>query len=122
MTSQGHAITRFERALATGNLDVAIPAALELPRPILLCHAIRVLLLTRERAPERYPSSAARFAARLVAERRLSLADAQLAYAALQGLAGERPAAAGAALEALLEEHGEHATATYLGEWLRARE
>jgi hypothetical protein len=81
-----------------------------------------VLLLTLERAPERYASSAAKFAARLVVERHLSLVDAQLAYAALQGLAGERPAAAGAALEALLDEHGEHSSATYLGEWLRARE
>lgn len=122
MTSDGHAISRFERAVATGNLNLAIPAALELPRPILLGHAIRVLLLTLDRAPERYPASAARFAARLIADHRLSLADAQLAYAALQGMAGERPLAAAAALEALLEEHGEHAAGGRLGDWLRARE
>jgi hypothetical protein len=81
-----------------------------------------VLLLTRDRAPERYDESAARFAARLVSDHRLSLVEAQLAYAALGALANDRPLAAGVALEALLEDHHEHATAAHLGEWLRAHE
>lgn len=122
MTSQGHATTRFERALATGNPGIVVPAGLELPQPILLHDGLRVLLVLRDHAPEKYPIAAARWAASLARRRKLTLAQAQLAIAALQGLGSEHPVAGGQALEAFLEQHGEHQPAAHLGAWLRPRE
>jgi hypothetical protein len=60
MTSQGHPMARFERALATNNPGIIIPAAWKLPRPILLRDGLRVLLVIRDRQPERYPARRAR--------------------------------------------------------------
>ena len=122
VTSQGSAIIRFERAVRTGNPNLVIAAAHELPRPVLLRDALRVLLVLATADPDRYQPAAARFGARLVAERRLSVAEAQLAFAALQTLSGPDPLAGGEALCVLLEQHGERDGARYLEEWLRARE
>ena len=66
MTSQGSAITRFDRAVRTGNPNIVIAAAHEFPRPVLLRDALRVLLVLAAAAPDRYPPAAARFGARLV--------------------------------------------------------
>src|SRR5690242_19259430 len=88
MTSQGSALVRFERAVRTGNPNLVIAAAHELPRPVLLRDALRVLLVLAVADAERYPPAAARFGARLVAERTLSVGERQLAFAALQTLAG----------------------------------
>ena len=71
MTSQGSAITRFERAVNTGNPNIVLAAAHELPKPILLRDALRVVLVLATNAPDRFPTVAARFGARLVSERRL---------------------------------------------------
>lgn len=122
MTSQGHPLARFQRALENGNPDIVIPAALELPRPILLRDGLRVLLVLRDRAPDRYPLAAARWAASFITRRKLTLADAQLAVAALQALASDHPVAGGQALEALLERYGEQQAAGHLGDWLSRRE
>jgi hypothetical protein len=122
MTSQGSALMRFERAVRTGNPRIVIAAAHELPRPVLLRDALRVLLVLAVADPDRYPPAAGRFGARLVAERRLSVAEAQLAFAALQTLPGSDPLAGGEALSVLLEHHGESDGAQYLEEWLRARD
>jgi len=119
MTSQGSAITRFDRAIRTGNPNLVIAAAHELPQPVLLRDALRVVLAAA--APERYAPAAARFGARLVNERRLSVAEAELAFAALQTLAGPEPLAGGQALCVLLERNGERDAARYLEEWLKAR-
>lgn len=121
MTSQGSAIVRFDRAVRTGNPNLVIAAAHELPRPVLLRDALRVLLVLAAADPDRYPPAAARFGARLVVERKLSVAAAQLAFAALQTLAGSDPLAGGEALCVLLEQHGERDAARYLEEWLKAR-
>jgi len=121
MTSQGSAITRFDRAIRTGNPNLVIAAAHELPQPVLLRDALRVVLVLAAAAPERYAPAAARFGARLVNERRLSVAEAQLAFAALQTLAGPEPLAGGQALCVLLERNGERDAARYLEEWLKAR-
>jgi hypothetical protein len=75
-------IVRFQRALQTGNPAIVLAAAHELPKPVQLRDALAILLVRLDRDPERYPPAAARFAARLVSNRRLSLADAQLTYAA----------------------------------------
>ena len=68
---------RFERAVRTGNPNLVIAAAHELPRPVLLRDALRVLLVLATADPDRFPPAAARFGARLVNERRLSVAEAQ---------------------------------------------
>ena len=92
------------RAVRTGNPNIVIAAAQELPRPVLLRDALRVLLVLVVADPGRYPPAAARFGARLVAERRLSVADAQLVFAALQTLPGADPLAGGEALCVLLSD------------------
>ena len=122
MTSQGSAITRFDRAVQTGNPNIVIAAAHELPRPVLLRDALRVLLVLAAAAPDRYPPAAARFGARLVVERKLSVAEAQLAFAALQTLSDADPLAGGEALCVLVEQRGERDAARYLEEWLKARD
>lgn len=109
---------RFQRALQTGNPAIVLAAAHELPKPVQLRDALAILLVLLDRDPERYPPAAARFAARLASERRLSLADAQLAYAALQALASTGPLAGGEALAAILEQHDELDAASRLTAWL----
>src|SRR3977135_2930153 len=121
MTSQGSTMMRFERAIRTGNPNLVIAAAHELPRPVLLRDALRVLLVLAGADPARYQRAAARFGARLVAERRLSVAEAQLAFAALQTLPGPHPLRGGEALCALLEQYREPEGARFLEDWLRAR-
>ena len=69
----------------------------------------------------RYAPAAARFGARLVAERKLTVAEAQLVFAALQILPGCDPVAGGEALCIMLEQHGERDAARYLAQWLKAR-
>ncbi len=121
MTSQGSAIVRFQRALETGNPAIVLAAAHELPKPVQLRDALAILLVLLDRERERYPAAAARFAARLVSERRLSLTEAQLTYAALQALATAEPLPGGEALAAVLEQHGELHAANRLAEWLSSR-
>lgn len=121
MTSQGSAIVRFQRALQTGNPAIVLAAAHELPKPVQLRDALAILLVLLDREPERYPAAAARFAARLVSERRLSLTEAQLTYSALQVLTSSEPLAGGEALAAVLEHHGELQASNRLGEWMTSR-
>jgi len=114
MTSQGSAIVCFEPAVRTGNPNLVIAAAHELPRPVLLRDALRVPLVLVAADRDRFPPAAARSAARLVNERRLSVAEAQLVFAALQTLASSEPLAGGEALCVLLEHHGERDAAGYV--------
>src|SRR5450755_2149723 len=114
MTSQGSAIVCFEPAVRTGNPNLVIAAAHELPRPVLLRDALRVPLVLVAADRDRFLPAAARFAARLVNERRLSVAEAQLVFAALQTLASSEPLAGGEALCVLLEHHGERDAAGYV--------
>ena len=120
VTSQGSALARFERAVKIGNPNIVLAAAHELPKPMLLRDALRVVLVLAAAAPERFPAAAARFGARLVSERRLSVAEAQLAFAALQTLGGPDREPGGEALCVLLERHHETEAARYLEEWLQA--
>jgi hypothetical protein len=120
MTSHGSAIVCFERAVRTGNPNLVIAAAHELPRPVLLRDALRVPLVLAAADPDRFPPAAARFGARLVNERRLSVAEAQLVFVALQTLASSEPQAGGEAPCVLLEHHGERDAAGYVTERLRS--
>lgn len=92
----------------------------ELPKPVQLRDALRILLVLLDGEPERFPAAAARFGARLVSERRLSIIEGQLVFAALATLASPDPLPGGKALGALLEQHGEDDGARHLGIWLRA--
>jgi hypothetical protein len=118
----GSAMARFERAVRVGRPSIVLAAAHELPRPLQLQHAVRVVLVLATGEPERFPAAAARFGARLVSERRLDVAEAQLAFAALATLVRADPAPGAEALCALLERHGEREAAEYVAEWLRARD
>jgi len=67
MTAQGHPYARFRRALATGNARIAEAAARDVEH-IALRDALELCLLYRD-DPERYERAAARWIARLIAER-----------------------------------------------------
>ena len=67
MTAQGHAYTRFKRALRGGNANLALDAAAELQR-IDLADALSLLLLIREDRPALYDKAAARWFARYAAD------------------------------------------------------
>jgi len=70
-------------------------AAAELPGPVALDDALEVCLAFLELEPASFDHAAARWAGRLILERRLGIADAQLALAAIAALArGERRAGA----------------------------
>lgn len=79
--------------------------------------ALRVYLVLAVAGTGRYPPAAARFGARLVAQRKLSVNEAQLAFAALQTLSGSDPLAGGEALCVLLEQHGERDAARMRFSW-----
>ena len=49
MTSDGSALTRFERAVKIGNPNIVLAAAHELPKPMLLRDALRVVPRVRRR-------------------------------------------------------------------------
>ena len=109
---------RFERAVRVGNPNLVLAAAHELPKPVRLRDALRIVLVLATAAPDRFPAAAARFGARLVSERRLPLEEAQLVFAALGTLAGVERAAGGEALCTVLERRGETEAAHYLEQWL----
>ena len=120
VTSQGSAITRFDRAVRLGVPQLVLAAAHELPKPVLLRDALRVVLVLAAAGAEEFPLAAARFGARMVSERRMALVEAQLMLASLSALASGHRAAGGEALCVLLERHGEREAARYLEEWLAA--
>ena len=72
VTAQGSAITRFDRAVRLGVPQLVIAAAHELPKPVLLRDALRVVLVLAGAGAEEFPAAAARFGARMVSERRLA--------------------------------------------------
>ena len=113
VTSQGHAYSRFRRALLTKNLTLIDAAARELQHVALdepcaswssspstttnatsaqprasrrVDDALRILVVLAEHRDERYERAAARFAARVTSERRLSLAEARYVLALAEAL------------------------------------
>ena len=85
VTSQGHAHARFRRALLTKNVNLIDAAARELQH-VGLDDALRVLMVFAERRDGRYGRAAARFAARVMMERGLSLAEARYVLALVEAL------------------------------------
>ena len=97
MTSSGSPYARFQRALATGNLNVIRAAAAELPR-IGVAEAAAVLLVILRSEPSQYERAAVRWLGRLCLERSsVDLAGLSRVAAAL-GALPERPEAARPAL------------------------
>jgi hypothetical protein len=76
MTSQGSAYARFRRALLTQNLNLIDAAARDLPQ-VSLEDALRILVVMATKRDPRYERAAARWAARVAGERRLSLTDSR---------------------------------------------
>jgi hypothetical protein len=102
MTSDGHAITRLQRLLASGrgiSEQIRLLVA-ELPRRPDLELALAICLALLDREPAVYPRAAARWGSRFALERNLPLVDAQLALAALAVLPGD---SGRAGAEALIE-------------------
>src|SRR5947209_482885 len=86
VTSEGSAYSRFRRALATGNANLVIAAALELPQ-VALEDALRICLVFRDGDPERYERAAVRWLGRFALEAQGVTIDAlQAAASALDCL------------------------------------
>jgi hypothetical protein len=96
VTSQGHAYTRFKRSIAEPRSIAMIrAAAAELPGPVQLDDALEMCLAFLELEPQTFDRAGARWAARLVLERGLGIADGQLALSAIAALSrGEQRAGA----------------------------
>jgi hypothetical protein len=94
VTSQGSAGGRFARAVQQRNLWAAEVSLRELGHPPTLEYALAYLDLLAEQKPEKLERAAVRWHGRLETETTLlSLAESQLALAALASLcAGERDA------------------------------
>ena len=67
MTSQGHAVSRFAMAVKTGNPNIVVAAAAELPR-LSLADALLVLLVFARAGAPQTEAAAVRWAARYLTE------------------------------------------------------
>ena len=100
MSNAGSPYPRFQRALATGNLNLIRVAAAELPR-VDLGDALAVCMAIREAEPERFERAALRWLARYAVERAGSVADVRAAADAFAVMV-QRPEDALAALQRLV--------------------
>jgi hypothetical protein len=96
---------RFRRALDRGNVTEALSSAAELEH-VGLTEALKLCLLLRDKAPEKFPRAALRWHGRYSREVDVSLEEAQAVLAALVLLAGERKRNAAFALAELLSRRG----------------
>jgi hypothetical protein len=85
VANQGHPYARFRRALLAGNINLIDAAARELQH-VGLDDALRVLVVLAERRDARFERAPARFAGRVMMERRLSLAEARYVLALAEAL------------------------------------
>jgi hypothetical protein len=85
VTSQGHAHARFRRALLSKNVKLIEAASRELQH-VGLDDALRVLVVFAERRDARYERAATRFAARVMLERRVGLAEGRYVLALAEAL------------------------------------
>jgi hypothetical protein len=106
MTSSGRPYSRFQRALATGNLTIVRAAAAELPR-IGPAEAAAMLLVILRAEPAQYERAAIRWIGRFCLERtRLDLEDVERVAAAL-GALPEQPGSARPLLEEVCRRAGQ---------------
>jgi hypothetical protein len=121
VTSQGSAYSQFKRALERRNFLLAWTMAAELPK-VPLADALSLVLLALDQQAWRFETAALRWHARLCAEARLTLPEAQLALAALQALGGPGSVGGGQALVAVCSAHGLDDAAGVLDAWLGAHD
>jgi hypothetical protein len=117
VTSQGHPYARFRRALDRGNVIEALSSASELEH-VGLVEALELVLLLREKAPERFGRAALRWHGRYCREvRDVDLEGSQAVLATLIALRGSRGAAAARALAELLDRRGLERAGEALVRW-----
>jgi hypothetical protein len=104
MTTEEQAHARFRQAMLTGRLEIIEAAARQLPT-VALDDALRILRVFAEKRDARFDRAAARFAARLTAERRLDLAEARYVLALVEALP-QSPSAITALLGPYCDERG----------------
>ena len=75
MTSGGHPYAELQRALKNGNLWVAEAVARELPRPLSLEDALRLVHLYAEKESPKYERAAVRWLRRYLNETSPELSD-----------------------------------------------
>ena len=120
MTSEGRPYARFRRALDGSSIELIRSAASELER-IDLADGLAICLAFLELEPATYPRAATRWVARLALEHRLTLAESQLARAALGALDGATARAGAEALIELCTSHGLSRGEAVVGAWLGRR-
>jgi hypothetical protein len=118
VTSQGSAYARFRRSLDNGSVTNALACAAEL-KPLGLTDSLELLLLIREKAPERYGRAALRWHGRYCLEVDVELDEAQAILATLAALAGNRKRNAAFALAELLSRRGFERPCELLVVWAR---
>jgi hypothetical protein len=118
MTSDGRPYSRFTKALARGHPSQVRAAAADLPQ-LGLDDALAVTLLLLDSEPESYPRAAAKWAGRLGLERPVTLADLQLATAALCALVDGSPRAGAEALLELCERYDVRGADRRVTTWLQ---
>ena len=103
MTSHGSALTRYRKALAGGNPNIAWAAALE-TEYLDLTDSLGLVLLLAGSADQRFSAAAGRWLGRLALERELGLEETLTAACALVTLRSDpRSQEARSALEQLVE-------------------
>jgi hypothetical protein len=113
MTSQGTAHGRFTRAIRDRHVRRAEMAAREMGG-LALADALDLCLLLADADPERWPRASARWLGRLIVESpAITLNEAVLAAAAMQGLEGPDAPLAFQTLKYLAARHG-HSTVVAL--------
>lgn len=91
VTSQGHAYSRFQRALTTSNLALVEAAAADLSS-VRLEDALAILVLLADADDPRFERAAARWVGRLLCETPAELGDARYALALVERLPACRDA------------------------------
>jgi hypothetical protein len=104
VTSQGHAHARFRRSLESGSVTNALAAAGEL-KPLGLTDSLELVLLLRDKAPERFGRAALRWHGRYCRETsNLELEEALAVLGLLGTMGGPRSKVAAFALADLLSQ------------------
>jgi hypothetical protein len=117
VTSQGHAYSRFRRALDRQNLTEALSSAAELEH-VGLTEALELVLLLHAKAPERFGRAALRWHGRYCREvADADLEEGQAVLAALSALRSKRKGAAARALAELLDRRGFERAGEILVRW-----
>jgi hypothetical protein len=118
MTTQGHAVSRFAMAVKTGNPNIVVAAAAELPRLSLADALLVLLVFARARAPQT-EAAAVGWTARYLTEVRPTPRprEAHLVLSAACALAGPSAAAGREALHSLATQRLLDQVCRALDEW-----